>query len=182
MIYASDPPIKQPSLQLIWSIPLPMPTNSDLSSPLVMDTIMLDHKFLVCSSTIYARAWAKFSARAWSCPSLFPIIIPHKRSKFPMIFSHKRYKFSMIFSHKRYRVPMALYPIRPCTYFCPSSINIAPKICKVLVKISLINFCNIVEYQYGLSRWHCHIFVIQPPGFRIVRPVKSWRQDQTGPS
>jgi len=33
-------------------------------TPLVMGTIMLDHKFLVCSSTIYARAWAKFSARS----------------------------------------------------------------------------------------------------------------------
>jgi len=31
---------------------------------IVMGTIMLDHKFLVCSSTIYARAWAKFSARS----------------------------------------------------------------------------------------------------------------------
>jgi len=37
-------------------------TGSDAS--VVMGTIMLDHKFLVCSSTIYARAWAKFSARA----------------------------------------------------------------------------------------------------------------------
>jgi len=32
--------------------------------PVVMGTIMLDHKFLVYPSTIYARAWAKYSARA----------------------------------------------------------------------------------------------------------------------
>jgi len=31
---------------------------------IVMGTIMLDQKFWVCSSTIYARAWAKFSARS----------------------------------------------------------------------------------------------------------------------
>jgi len=35
-----------------------------LMMDLVMGTIMLDHKFLVCSSTNYARAWAKSSARA----------------------------------------------------------------------------------------------------------------------
>ena len=46
---------------------------------LVMGTIMLDHKFLVCSSTIYARAWAKFSARAWSCPSLSGTHFPRRQ-------------------------------------------------------------------------------------------------------
>jgi len=35
-----------------------------LDPGIVMGTIMLDHKFLVCSSTIYARASAKFSARS----------------------------------------------------------------------------------------------------------------------
>jgi len=41
------------------------------TSVVVMGTIMLDHKLLVCSSTIYARARATFSARAWSRPTLF---------------------------------------------------------------------------------------------------------------
>ena len=34
-----------------------------LQASVVMDTIMFEHKVRVCSSTIYARAWAKYAAR-----------------------------------------------------------------------------------------------------------------------